>query len=88
MFLLFSVGNTSCPPEWKELSPMECYKIMTNPTDGLIWSTAQEYCGYSISNLIVIPTEAIFTVIQGKKSQHRLSSVNQDVIYMSIINVK
>lgn len=57
-------GNTSCPPEWKELSPMECYKIMTNPTDGLIWSTAQEYCGYSISNLIVIPTEAIFTVIQ------------------------
>eukprot|EP00105_Crassostrea_gigas_P039334 XP_019923482.1 PREDICTED: uncharacterized protein LOC105329838 isoform X2 [Crassostrea gigas] len=43
---------------------MECYKIMTNPTDGLVWSTAQEYCGYSMSNLIVIPTEAIFTVIQ------------------------
>nr|XP_034338569.1 uncharacterized protein LOC105329838 isoform X2 [Crassostrea gigas] len=59
-------GNTSCPPEWRELpvSPMECYKIMTNPTDGLIWSTAQEYCGYSMSNLIVIPTEAIFTMIQ------------------------
>lgn len=70
LIYFFFAGNTSCPPEWRELSPMECYKIMTNPTDGLVWSTAQEYCGYSMSNLIVIPTEAIFTVIQGKKSQN------------------
>ncbi|XP_022345413.2 uncharacterized protein LOC111137971 isoform X2 [Crassostrea virginica] len=57
-------GNTSCPPGWRELSPLKCFKIMKNPLDGLIWSKAQEYCGYSLSNLIVIPTEDIFTDVQ------------------------
>nr|XP_022345413.1 uncharacterized protein LOC111137971 isoform X2 [Crassostrea virginica] len=57
-------GNTSCPPGWRELSPLNCFKIMKNPLDGLIWSKAQEYCGYSLSNLIVIPTEDIFTDVQ------------------------
>lgn len=64
-----SAENTSCPPDWRELSPSECYKIMANPGDGLTWSNAQEYCGYSLSNLIIIPTENVFTAFQGMNTQ-------------------
>ena len=68
-FFLYA-GNTSCPPGWRELSPLKCFKIMENPLDGLIWSKAQEYCGYSLSNLIVIPTDDIFTDVQGMSIHH------------------
>ncbi|XP_062610043.1 uncharacterized protein LOC134271849 [Saccostrea cucullata] len=68
-------GNTSCPPDWKELSPLECYKIMTQPVDGLTWSNAQEYCGYSLSNLIILPTEDIFTAFQAYAVNMSVSNV-------------
>lgn len=57
--------NTSCPPGWRDLStPHMCYTIMTSPTTGTSYALAQQYCGYSYSNLVTIDTTAKFDAVQ------------------------
>ncbi|XP_069113878.1 uncharacterized protein [Argopecten irradians] len=54
-----------CPPGWIDMStPDNCYTLMTQPAVGASYTSAQQYCGYSQSNLVKLDSNQLVAAIQ------------------------
>ncbi|XP_033755602.1 uncharacterized protein LOC117338375 [Pecten maximus] len=57
--------ENACPPGWTNLSTSYyCYSMMTLPVGGTSYTLAQQYCGYSQSNLVKMDSTQLFNAVQ------------------------